>query len=416
MSERGKVLLFFTGTFPYGRQEAFIENEIQYLSDSFDRVIVLPQHSAGSIRATPSNVQVELLPELKGAAKGFRVAIAALLSRVFWKSLGETAKGKDLLFRLRLLASYVGLAEIYRAHIVKQVLPAISSSADVFFYSYWADRGALAMILAKPFARPVAAVSRVHGFDVYEERSRDGYLPVRKTMFSKLDAVFAISGDAAAYLSDRYPGLCKYLVSRLGTTRSRRIAEKHRDPNVFHVVSVSNVIPLKRVSLIAEALNRFAARTPALEVRWTHFGDGPLFNELKLFVEELRTSNLTIDLRGGQMNSIVKQFYEEVAVDLFLSLSESEGIPVSFMEAMSYGVPVLATLVGGVGEILDDSCAFLVSPDVTADQVAKKLAHIAGDPQCLNEYSVRAIEVWRQRYSAEITYPAFCNALLGKVR
>ena len=41
-----KQLIFFTESFPYGKGESFIENEIEYLSREFDRIYILPKTSS----------------------------------------------------------------------------------------------------------------------------------------------------------------------------------------------------------------------------------------------------------------------------------------------------------------------------------------------------------------------------------
>lgn len=51
--------------------------------------------------------------------------------------------------------------------------------------------------------------------------------------------------------------------------------------------------------------------------------------------------------------------------DLFLNISESEGVPFSIMEALSAGIPVMATDVGGTAEIIDDTVGRLLPKELT---------------------------------------------------
>ena len=64
---------------------------------------------------------------------------------------------------------------------------------------------------------------------------------------------------------------------------------------------------------------------------------------------------------GYVPNVEIMQFMEESNVDVFINLSTSEGVPVSIMEAQSYGIPVIATNVGGTGEIIDKDNGILLS-------------------------------------------------------
>lgn len=51
-----KQLIFFTESFPYGKGESFIENEIEYLSREFDRIYILPKTSSTQEqRSLPAN-------------------------------------------------------------------------------------------------------------------------------------------------------------------------------------------------------------------------------------------------------------------------------------------------------------------------------------------------------------------------
>ncbi|SBT08504.1 putative Glycosyltransferase [Candidatus Accumulibacter aalborgensis] len=413
MAKREKILLFFTGLYPYGRQEAFIENEIPFLAECFDHICLLPQFSADSCREVPRNVAITPLPEIRSWKKAATIISRAALSMIFWRNIHETMAGCDILYRLRTLASYVGLAGVYKDFVVSKVIQKLPKDADIYLYSYWMDRNALTMFFIREQISVKKIVCRVHRFDVYEEINPDSYLPLRALLLRRIDTVHSISKHAVDYLESRYPGLANYEISRLGTTRGDFHEHIQKESNVFHIVSVSNVIPVKRVQLILESVQSFSRLAPLTRVKWTHFGDGLLFEDLKRQVSEIDLQNLAIDLRGGQLNAVVKQFYEQTPVDLFINLSESEGIPVSFMEAMSFSVPVLATNVGGVGEILDPSCGYLLTGAITADQVAARIHEIATDPVQLRALSARALAVWKDKYSADTTYRSFCDNLLS---
>jgi len=415
MRDKKRVLLFFTGSYPFGRQEAFIENEIGFLAKAFDQVFVLPQTSSPTSRKVPSNVLVQELPEPRGWRKGLAIIANAARTWMFWMSLGEAVQGSQPLYRIRTLASYVGLARLYKDFVLREVLLDLPKGTEISLYSYWLDRNALTMVMLRGLIDARSVVARVHRFDVYEERNPDSYLPLRRVLLKGIDSIHSISADAAEYLKARYPDCGTYKVSRLGTVRDKS-AHPEAVQDGLHILSVSNVIPVKRVAMIADSIIDFAMRSPAILIRWTHFGDGPLFADLQRKVHEINLPNLIIDLQGGRLNSEIKSFYEEYRVDLFINLSESEGIPVSFMEAMSYFVPVIATNVGGVGEILDEDCAYLLTADVSAIQVADKLCEIQADRKQLERLALSAQEAWAEKYNAQVNYPKFCAALLGEVK
>ena len=69
----------------------------------------------------------------------------------------------------------------------------------------------------------------------------------------------------------------------------------------------------------------------------------------------------------------MEKFYEKRAFDVFLNTSQKEGVPVSIMEAMRWGVPVIAPAVGGIPELVTKDIGFLYQPEEGAGGVVKRL-------------------------------------------
>ena len=77
---------------------------------------------------------------------------------------------------------------------------------------------------------------------------------------------------------------------------------------------------------------------------------------------------------GAIQNVEVYKYYNEHCADLFINVSSSEGLPVSIMEAISFGIPVIATDVGGTGEIVKNGISgFLINRDFETVELAKKI-------------------------------------------
>src|SRR5690606_33025349 len=92
-------------------------------------------------------------------------------------------------------------------------------------------------------------------------------------------------------------------------------------------------------------------------------------------------SNLEFSYKGQLSSADVREFLARNWVDIFINLSSSEGMPVSMMEAMSFGIPVVATRVGGVPELLGEGCGVMVAAHSSASAVAEaveKLLHDSG--------------------------------------
>ena len=220
--------------------------------------------------------------------------------------------------------------------------------------------------------RAKSAVVRVHRYDLYEEIS--GYIPFRRGLFNSVDLVLPISDHGRSYLLERYPNVAhKVVTQRLGTFDNGLGPEPQ--PGLSRIVSCSNVITLKRVPLIFETLKEAALTSP---IEWVHFGDGADFASLQSLIAKHDHPGLSVGLRGRVPNLSILEYYQSTPITAFVNLSESEGVPVSIMEAMSYGIPIVATDVGGVAELLgvDDESGVLLPANPTSDEAADAVTRV----------------------------------------
>jgi glycosyltransferase involved in cell wall biosynthesis len=159
---------------------------------------------------------------------------------------------------------------------------------------------------------------------------------------------------------------------------------------------------LKRVERIPSILERLER-----PVRWVHFGDGPARAEVERAATELPP---TVDwtLKGSVERNEILEFYRANRVNVFLSVSSTEGLPFSIMEAISFGVPVVATDVGGVPEIVSAETGFLVGIDDSAAEIAAALARVLDGEGPRVEETLRFFE---SNFDAEINFRRFAAIL-----
>lgn len=100
----------------------------------------------------------------------------------------------------------------------------------------------------------------------------------------------------------------------------------------------------------------------------------------------------------------VMNYYKEHHFDVFINMSTNEGVPVSIMEAASFGIPIIATNVGGTSEIVQPSVGMLLSSNPTIDEICKTIEEVLS-----GNYSPR--EFWKTHYSAEGNYKRFAQFL-----
>jgi glycosyltransferase involved in cell wall biosynthesis len=129
--------------------------------------------------------------------------------------------------------------------------------------------------------------------------------------------------------------------------RARLRAEMGLGANDLVLIQVARLDYLKDHATAVRTLQQVVARRP--EARLLLVGDGPERGKIE---EEARGRGLTGHVRFlGQRGDVARLL---PAADIFLLSSISEGIPLTVIEAMSAGLPVVSTDVGGVGEVVLD--------------------------------------------------------------
>jgi len=157
------------------------------------------------------------------------------------------------------------------------------------------------------------------------------------------------------------------------------------------------------VELVAQAVGEFARRHPDLSVRWRHLGSGPKLGTVHQTVERCFPGNAEVDLPGEVSHEAVMESYREETTDAFIHASKTEGIPVSIMEAMSCGLPVMAAGVHGVPEIVNDEAGALLSADPSVDEIVSGLTRVTNSQEAWKTHSLAALKQWRDHFDAAST-------------
>lgn len=158
--------------------------------------------------------------------------------------------------------------------------------------------------------------------------------------------------------------------------------------------------------MIIDALEKLES-----EFQWYHFGTG---EELEHIQEEagVRLQD-SYAFMGNVPNREVHAFYKKHKVDMFINVSETEGIPVSIIEAMSHGIPSIATDVGGVGElVLDQYNGYLLPKDIRGEELAAAINHMRSLPEkAYMDMRKNARKSFSQYWRSEKNFSAFYQLL-----
>lgn len=402
------LLIILTDDFPVGPTEPYLIDEIPELKKAFSEVAyITTSQKLGNIHLAKNHF--DLSPKKNALAK-WKVAEVLLHCTVWNECFMLLKKGQFSWYKLKvLLANYQKALEIKKG--IQKIKHLYFPSHSVTLYSYWCDERALACALLKKQFPKIVAITRVHGWDIYTERSPENYLPYRAWLLSSLDKTICISEHGKSYLEQKHgiTGKIKTELFRLGTLAMPKIAEKKTN-QVFTILSLAYVIPLKRLHKIAEAL----ALSNLEKIHWIHLGGGPEFDNLKETSQTLlgEKSNIRYDFLGTLPHDQILTYMQDHFIDLFINVSETEGLPVSIMEAMSAQIPCLATNVGGSTEIVNEENGYLMPPDLSMNQLWSKIKYHYELPiEEVQKMRMAAYRTWKEKYNAQENYSNFARRL-----
>jgi glycosyltransferase involved in cell wall biosynthesis len=196
----------------------------------------------------------------------------------------------------------------------------------------------------------------------------EGYFSETKSkIFKIIERVIASFTDAIIAISrtQRWELISKYRIAKpekvytinlgfnlspfLFSNTSKKIFRKRIgiDDNTILIGIVGRLVPIKNHFMFLKSAKLFLKINPHCNVKFIIIGDGELKNQLKEFANALKMQDKVL-FHGWEKN--IQEVYSDL--DILALTSMNEGTPVSIIEAMASGVPVITTGVGGVKDLL----------------------------------------------------------------
>ena len=377
---------------------------------------MLPILPGDAARALPQGIAVDLCLSRKNRHPSRSVrAIRAIFSMRLWRELlwlqkKQMLSASTFVSAWRTQAMILLICASLRKKIAKTKEPIIA-------YSYWFDVGAYALAALRREDLIDCAVTRAHGFDLYEERRIDNYMPFKRQLMRDLDKIFAVSEQGRKYLSERF-GIPTVLLASapLGVQVQSELSHCS-SRGTYKIISVSFCVAVKRIDRIIEGIALASRKiSRSVLISWTHIGDGELRNLMEAKAEQILgpLSNVCFQFLGHLSNAAVLNYYKTNQIDVFINTSESEGLPVSIMEAMSYGLPAIAPAVGGIGELVNQENGWLLSAQPVVDEIAAALSAVSHYKSERTRQAAR--QTINESYNSETNYKAFIDVVVNKVK
>lgn len=144
------------------------------------------------------------------------------------------------------------------------------------------------------------------------------------------------------------------------------------------VLFVGNFLPVKNPLLLVEATSRLAGDLPPerSSLHLVLIGSGPMEGEIKAALQSSPLSGVTF--AGRRDSAEVARFMR--AADVLCLPSWNEGLPNVVLEAVACGLPVVASDVGGIGEVIDRPSRGHLVPAGQAGPLVNRLRQVLADP------------------------------------
>jgi glycosyltransferase involved in cell wall biosynthesis len=184
--------------------------------------------------------------------------------------------------------------------------------------------------------------------------------------------------------SDRYRSVCD---------RQWFLREFHLDESYWAIAIIGQLIPRKGHRVLLEALPQIVREFP--NVRLLVFGHGPLQAELE---ETCRREALSSSVRFGGFRTDLERVLP--CLDLMVHPAMMEGLGISLLEASAAGLPIVASRVGGIPEIVRDGVNGLLVPPGDARELARAILWLLREPERARALGRTGRELVQREFSA----------------
>ena len=423
-----KLLIILTRKYPYAFGEPFLESEINKHTQYYEKIMILAQDvSKGEkqTRALPEKTEAHITAT--GHRKSMRLKDLAVtpihLLKPDLREHEETVTRKLNIMQRGFLCNFESRCIRLENEAIEILKYQDFSGYDqIVIYSYWLFANAMVAVSLKDYIKKkmhysgkIVVISRAHRYDIYEDANKICYLPFRNYLLKKVDYIFPCSDSGTNYLKTKYKNVKSVIETAYLGTRDYGISSDNKNSE-FHIVSCSRVVKVKGLERLIDELA--LVKTGNKKVLWTHIGGGiegktKYFNSIKEYTKR-KLKNIDFEFLGGMQNQQVYDYYKTNKVDVFINVSYSEGLPVSLMEASSFGIPIIATDVGGSAEMIDQEQrnGFLLSKDFKSGELQKKIELLVNESEEMyRNRRIAARNLWEKKYNAETNYSKFAQKI-----
>lgn len=277
-------------------------------------------------------------------------------------------------------------------------------------------KGNILIGIAPSFLRRIPAISTIHGWTAVNRLSKIWvYNLLDRYFLKKLEAIVFVNSSNTSSIIHKN----KYCVENgipeinvdSNTVDASDVALIHpQGHNKFTIGCISRLSEEKGVGILIEAVCLLAKENP--EIQLVVIGDGILTNELQALCDERRIGKHVIFL-GYRHDA----YHYLPLFDVFVLPSLTEGLPITILEAMQASIPIVATSVGAIPQVLEDGNNGLVVEANSPEALAKAILDVKHSPEEAKLRASNARCAVFERYSSDkmaLQYINIYQEVIGK--
>lgn len=240
----------------------------------------------------------------------------------------------------------------------------------------------------------------LHGSDLHFDFPADLEAKLREA-----DLIVSISHFNLEFLAQRFPRVAPRRLAVVGMGIPPAAAPKRdRGSGPLRILNVGRLSEHKAQHVLVDACARLAAS--GLDFTCDIVGEGPARASLEARIREAGLED-RVRLPGARFHDEVLALYQQA--DVFVLCSVAEGMPIVLMEAMRAGVPVIASAITAIPELVRD--AGLLVPPEDADELARAIASVAHDEVDTATMTERGRAIISQDYDLRTNHRRFAQLL-----
>ena len=391
---------YITASFPYGLAEAFLLAEIRELKSLGHEIVILPRSVAGEIIHTTDGWIREIT--LGGPVFSLEILRSACMALI--------TSPRRSLTSLFLIASRGGLQTIAKNILVYPkglwLGRMVKKHRIDHLHAHWASTtSTMAMIASIVSGVPWSFTAHrgdIAGNNLFE-------LKLQRAVFARFISKSGMK-MADTYCSSGLQG--KERLIHMGVRLPDSNPRDGIESNV--VLCPATLKPVKGHKILLQALALLRERGTELSLEV--LGDGPLHEELEELANRLNVQQSVAFVRMMPQEALLRRYSDSppavvVLPSLDLGSNIHEGIPVSLMEAMGAGVPVISTDTGGIPELLDGGAGIIV-PQADPVALANAIERVLHDSSLRSTLSRRGRERVAEEFNVVKTAEQLSRCIL----